>query len=73
MTKLYLGLSVFIFLPLFAAVVVLFPLTAGRGGTVSVVVVETVPQTLAVPEFTPIVITGPGRLYGETEVVSSLM
>lgn len=64
----YLGLNVFVFLPLSASVVVLFPLTAGWGGTVSIIVVETVPQTLAVSEFTPVVVTGTGRLDGQTKV-----
>lgn len=63
----FLGLSAFVFLPLSAVVVVFFPLMAGRGGTVSVVVVETIPQALTVSEFTPIVVTGPGRLYGQTK------
>lgn len=51
------------FLPLFAAVVVLFPLLAGWRGTVGVVVMETVGQAFAVFKFSPVVITVSGWLY----------
>lgn len=56
----FLGLYAFVILPLSAVMVVLFPLVAGWGGTVSVIVMKTVPQAFAMSEFTPIVITGPG-------------
>lgn len=47
--------------------VVLFPLLARWGGTISVIVVKTIPQAFAMSEFTPIVITGPGWLYEQTK------
>lgn len=58
--QLYLGLCATVFLPLFAVLVVLFPLLAGRGGTIRVIMVKTIPQAFAVSEFTPVVITDPG-------------
>lgn len=60
--QLYLGLAASVFLPLCAVIVVLFPLLAGWGGTVGVIVVKTIPQAFAMSEFTQIDITGPGRL-----------
>lgn len=56
----FLGFGGSVFLPLFAAVVVLFPLLAGWRGTVGVVVMETVGQAFAVFKFSPVVITVSG-------------
>lgn len=56
----FLCFDALVFLPLSAVFVVLFPLLAGWGGTMSVVVVENIPKAFAVSEFTPIVITHPG-------------
>lgn len=57
----FLGLGASVFLPLSAVTVVLFPLLAGWGGTMSVIMVKTIPQAFAVSEFTPVVVTGSGR------------
>ena len=63
----YLGLCATVLLPLHAVIVVLFPLLAGWGGTVGIVVVKTVSKTFAVLELTPIVITCSWWLQGQSQ------
>lgn len=65
--QLYLGLGGCVFLPLFAVMVVLFPLLAGWRCPISVIMVKTIPQAFAMSKFTPIVITGPGCLHEQTK------
>lgn len=60
-----LGSSTSVFLPLYAVIVVLFPLLAGWGGTESVIIVKTIPKAFTMSEFTPVVITYPGCLRTE--------
>lgn len=66
----YLGLGCFAFFPLFAVVVVLFPLVAGWMCPVGVIMVKTIPQTFAMSEFTPVVITVP-RCLNNTNIYDS--
>lgn len=63
--ELYLGVCTSVFLPFFAVTIVLFPLLAGRGGAVSVIMVKAIPQAFTMFEFTPVVITGARRLLDQ--------
>lgn len=57
-----LGFGCFVFLPLFAVVIVLFPLLAGWGRTIGVIMVKTILQASAMSEFGQVFVTGSGCL-----------
>lgn len=56
--ELHLSFCEFVTFPFTAIMVVCFPLLAGRGGAVGVVMVKTIPETFAVPELTQVIFTG---------------
>lgn len=65
--SIYLGLRYSVFFPISAVLVVLFPLVARWKCPISIIMVKTIPQTFAMSEFTPVVITVP-RCLSNTNI-----